>query len=601
MNIQEEDSEVRSSPVTVHGLGSGARPFSTGRLSEQADIPVLAPNARSNGRHRILWEAAATFAAWLIGALFFFSAQWTSGFNRVMGNTGDTRLLIYLSEQWFLVLRGAQPWRNPPFFYPAKGVLGYADTTLLYQVFFAPLRLLGAEPFLAFQLTIIAMSLMGFVCFVILVRKLFHAPLILALVGALVFTFANSLWVHEGSAQLFGIYFAPPIALVGLGAWRTRQSRPLLSIFQGVLFGLLSSLFLFSTYYVAWFSMFAGIVVFFFCCVFAPRLMMTEIIGGLKTGWRSALAAVGGFVLGFIPFLITYVPVLHEFGSRKYGDALFYAAKWNDLINVGAGNLLWGGLLHNWWSAPSGASYEVSYAITPILMLTVLVGVVAILGALLTGATRFTSSLRIAMALCCSTILFALLPINTQIGSLWVVVWHLPGATALRAIDRLQVASSLLAALALVALGTEALRNWRRLQVSTVLRFGGVLLLGVILAEQLNTTSATQMRRSAQVALLAGVPPVPSGCTSFFVTDSVRNHLKFYEYQTAAMMISQRVDLPTVNGYSGENPPGWNLGFPELPGYMALVQQWTATNGLTTGVCEFDLGTKLWNPHPFAS
>ena len=543
----------------------------------------------------------ATLFTWLIGALVYFSAQWTSGFNRVGGNTGDTRLEVYLSEQWFLVLKGSQPWRDPPFFFPVKGVLGYTDTYFLYQVFFTPFHLLRADPFLSFQLTIIAMSLMGFACFVVLARELFHAPLALALIGALVFTFANSLWVHAGSAQLYGIYFAPPIALIGLAAWRTRQRRPLLSITLATAFGVLLSLFLFSTYYVAWFSIFACVVIFAFSFVFAPRVATKEVLGALKSGWRSLLGALVGFAIGILPFLLTYVPVLHDLGSRKYGDALFYAAKWNDVINVGAGNSLWGNLFHNSWSSPSPASYEVSYAITPILMLTVVFGALVILWALITRVALFTRPLRVVMALCCTAILFALLPINTQIGSLWVIVWHLPGASAIRAIDRIQVANNMVAALALVALGTEALRHWRRIQTATMLRVLVALVLVVILAEQLNTTSATQMRRSAQTALLTAVPPVPAGCTTFFVTDSVRNHLLFYEYQTAAMMISQRVDLPTLNGYSGDIPPGWNLEEPARPGYLAYVKQWTAAYGLTTGVCALDLGTKRWDTHPLGT
>jgi hypothetical protein len=572
--------------------------ITTDSLLEQTGIQPSSPRHRSGRSHRRLWEAIATLSTWLIGALFFFSAQWTSGFNRVFGNTGDFRLQVYLSEQWFLVLRGSQPWRDPPFFYPVKGVLGYSDTFFLYQIFFAPFRLLRAEPFLALQLTIVAMSLMGFVCFVILVRKIFQAPLILALVGGLVFAFANSLWVHAGSSQLFGIYFVPPIALIGLSAWRTRQCRPLLSVTLGVVFGLLSSLFLFSTYYVAWFSMLAGVVIFILCLVFAPRVMITEVITGVKTGWLSLLGAIGGFFLGIIPFVVTYVPVVHDLGARTYGDALIYATRWNDVTNVGIGNLLWGRLLRNSWSTSSPASYELSYAITPILMLTIVFGAVAIVWSLLSRATKFTSSLRVTMALCCTTIIFALLPINTRIGSLWIVVWHLPGADAIRAIDRLQVANSLVAALALVALATEALRNWRGIHASIAIRVAGVILLGLILTEQLNTTSATQLRRNAQVALLAAVPPVRSGCTSFFVTDSVPNNLQFYDYQISAMLISQRVDLPTINGYSGDNPPGWNLEQPGLPGYLGQVQQWTTAHGLTTGVCEFDLGAKKWHTHP---
>jgi hypothetical protein len=570
-------------------------------VPDRAVIPAPRPGRPSRLRRRALGEAGATLGAWLIGALFFFSAQWTSGFDRLMGNTGDTRLQVYLSEQWFLVLRGAQPWRDPPFFYPVKGVLGYTDTFFLYEIFFAPFRLLHAEPFLAFQLTIIAMSLMGFVCFVVLARTLFRAPLVLALVGALVFTFANCLWLHEGSDQLFGIYFAPPIALIGLAAWRTRQRRPLLSIGLGALFGVLFSLFLFSTYYVAWFSMFAGVVAFAFAFVFAPRVMAAEVVGALKTGWRSLLGAVVGAVLGLVPFFITYIPVLNQLGSRNYGNALFYAAKWNDVINVGIGNVLWGGLFHNSWSALSPASYEDSYALTPVLMLTVIAGVVAILFARLARKTKLTTSLRVALALCCTVILFAVLPIDTQIGSLWVVVWHLPGATAIRAIDRIEVGASLVAAFALVALGTEAMHRWPRLRMSAMFRALAAVLLLVILAEQLNSTSASQMRRRSQIALLASVPPVPAGCTSFFVTDSFRNHLQFYEYQTAAMLISQRVGLPTINGYSGDNPPGWNLGHPEMPGYLAYVKQWTTTHGLTTGVCDFDFGTRKWRINPLGS
>jgi hypothetical protein len=553
-----------------------------------------------SGRRRALGEAGATLGAWLIGALFFFSAQWTSGFNRLMGNTGDTRLQVYLSEHWFLVLKGAQPWRDPPFFYPVKGVLGYTDTFFLYEIFFAPFRLLHADPFFAFQLTIIAMSLMGFVCFVVLARKLFRAPLVLALAGALVFTFANSLWLHEGSDQLFGIYFVPPIALIGLAAWRTRQWRPLISIGLGVLFGLLSSLLLFTAYYVAWFSMFAGVVVFVFVFVLAPRVMKNEVVGAVETGWRSLLGAIAGAVLGLVPFWITYIPVLDQVGARNYGNALFYAAKWNDVINVGIGNVLWGGLFHNSWSAPSPASYEDSYAVTPVLMLTVVAGAVAILVALVVRKTKLTASLRVALALCFTAILFALLPIDTHIGSLWVVVWNLPGATAIRAIDRIEVAASLVAAFALVALGTEAVRHWPRLRGSPVLRILAVVLLLVILAEQLNSTSASQMRRNEQIALLASVPPVPAGCTSFFVTDSVQNRLHYYEYQTAAMMISQRLGLPTVNGYSGVKPPGWNL-YPALPGYLASVKRWTTRHGLTTGVCDFDLGTRKWGARPLGS
>ena len=146
-----------------------------------------------------------------------------------VGGVGDARLAVYLDEEWFLVLKGSESWRSPPFFYPVKGMLGYTDTFFNYQIFYAPFRALGADPFLAYQLTTIVMSLVAFCCFVALVRMLIRAPLFIAIVGALVFTFANNIALHAGSAQIFGIYWVPPIALLGPLVVAGSLDRPLVS------------------------------------------------------------------------------------------------------------------------------------------------------------------------------------------------------------------------------------------------------------------------------------------------------------------------------------------------------------------------------------
>ncbi len=41
---------------------------------------------------------------------------------------------------------------------------------------------------------------------------------------------------------------------------------------------------------------------------------MTEVMRAMNTGWRIILAGVVGFVVGLIPFLLTYVPVVHDWG-----------------------------------------------------------------------------------------------------------------------------------------------------------------------------------------------------------------------------------------------------------------------------------------------
>jgi len=583
------DAAARGETVTGDPVGGG---------DQMPSMPVRHRVRRPVRRGRAARDTAVVGAAWLLGALWFFRAQWTSGFDRVMGNTGDTRLIVYLNEQWYLALRGSQAWRSPPFFFPTKGLLGYSDTFFVWQLFFAPFRLLGAEPFLAFQLTLVAMSLVAFVSFVVLVRQAFGTPVPLAAVGALVFVFANNLAGHVGSPQIFGIYLVPPVALLGLRSWRTRRSRPRTSCVLAAAFGALVALLLFTTYYVAWFALLGAGLVVVLSLAMAPRQAPHLVADAVRTGWRSLAAAGAGFVVGIVPFLTTYLPVIHQLGVRKYADALYFSTSWRGVFDVGAGDMVWGSTLAHLWPRPSPASYETSYAVTPLLWLAVVVGGGVLTWALVSKRVPSSPARRATVALCGTLLVVTLLPVDTSAGSLWIVVWHLPGATAIRAIDRIQVLADLLAAMGLVALATQAPIHSDRLRRSPAVRVATVVVLAAIVVEQADTTAGTQLHRSAELAALDAVPSTPAGCTSFFVLDSQPNHRLFYEFQTEAMLISQRLGIPTLNGYSGDEPPGWGLLFPNSPSYPVFVRQWTATHGLVTGVCELDLGTMRWTPAP---
>ena len=242
------------------------------------------PAGLKHDSHRVR-DAIAVVGAWLLSGGFFFSSQWTSGFDRVMGNAGDSRLMVYLNQQWFLVLRGSQPWRNPPFFYPVKGLLGYTDTFFLWQLFFAPMRMMGAEAISCVSADHRYHELSRL--------RQFRRP------GSMgsprlplrrhhwcdrrLFAFANNLAEHVGSAQVFGMYLVPPIALVGLLPWReSERPFPEASVLLSIVFGALWGLLLFSTYYVAWLSLFAACLIVLLMFLFSPRAIVaaaTDLLG----------------------------------------------------------------------------------------------------------------------------------------------------------------------------------------------------------------------------------------------------------------------------------------------------------------------------------
>ena len=540
-------------------------------------------------------DPALLLGVWLAGALVFFRDQWTSGFNRLMGNDGDTRLIAYICEHWFRVFHGQDSWLSPAFFYPVKGLLGWSDTFLLYEVFYAPLRLVGLDPFVALQVTVILLSLVGFVSFVTLVRLALGTPRLVALVMGLVFTFSNALWLHAGSFQDNGIYLVPLLILLAIGAYRAGQAGlRRRSIVSGASFGLLLALLLLSTYYTSYFSLLAAAVVILVALGFGGRRFLARTRADVMRYWPLLAVTFTALALGLVPFLVTYLPARRQAGGTTYGQVLGYAGRLHDLVNVSAGNTLWGSAVRHLGSDAGTAGYEHTYATTPILMLAALVGGVMCLRWVRNGTAAKPLISQTAVVLAVSSVVVALLPIQTPIGSLWAIVYHLPGASAMRAIDRIQIVTGLLVVLALTAVATEISAH-RIAYPNKMLRFVGSAVIVLTLVEQLNTTAVSLISDKRQSALLGSATRAPASCRSFYVVDSAAPEMPFFEFQLDAMLVGQRIGLPTVNGYTGYNPSSWDLEEPGLPGYSAALISWAELEGVANGLCELDLAGMRWS------
>lgn len=536
-------------------------------------------------------------ATWLAGAGVFFRAQVSSGFHTLMGNDGDARLVAYLCEHWFRVWHGQDSWRSPAFFYPVKGLLGWSDTFLLYQVFYAPLRLLGFDPFESLQLTIVLLSLVGFVSMVCLVRLAFGTPRPVAGICGLIFVFANNLWLHEGFPQLSGVYLVPLILLVGLLAWRAAATSPVRSAILGTGFGLLWALLFFTTYYVAWFATLgAGVAIVIWLLVSRGRLL-TRIYPVLKAAWRPAVGAAVAFSVGIVPFAVTYLPVRHDAGVTYQRVLATYTGRLRDVANVGPGNV-WSSLVRATVPTISLSSVELSYAVTPLMLLLAVAGAVVGIWRLGTKSAARPAAARAAGLLGLTAVVLCVLPLRTRFGTPWRYIWHLPGASAIRAIDRLQIVTGAVVILAVAAAASEvsAYHSTRRRPVG--LQALGMGLLVLALAEQFNVTTVSVLNDRAQVALLDTVTRPPAACRSFYVTDSLRPTQRFFEYQVDAMLISQKVSMPTLNGYTGYNPTGWGLENPGVTGYQSEVATWVVDNGIPVGLCRLDIGTMKWYQNP---
>jgi hypothetical protein len=547
-------------------------------------------------RRSIAVETATVLTVWFIGAAVFFRSQWTSGFRNVIGNDGDTRLLVYLLEHWFKVFQGDADWRDPAFFYPQKNVLGWSDGLVFYQVFYTPLRSLGVEPFLAAQLSVILLSLVGYAALVCFVRLAFGAPTVVASIGALAFVFSNANWLHSGWFQLLAVWLIPVILLLGLVAWRLTPSRPNVALLLGAAEGALIGVSFYTGYYVSWFSALAGGVVLVLFVVVGGRALLFRLLAALRARWRLLASTTVGFALGIVPFLLTYLPARHEIVHESYQTVIALAARPSDLVNVGQGNVMWSRVVPRLFTSVDPSRFEDDYAVTPL----VLVAAVVFAGFAFRLVSRMEADRRsppttTPAVLTASALVLSVLPVKTRFGSFWAVVWHIPGAYAIRAIDRIGIVTGLVAALALIAGAGEVYerapaRRRRSVQVSVV------AVLCLLAVEQLNTTDESGINRASEQALLASVRQPPSTCRAFYVVDTRDPPPPFPLDQTEAMVISQKVSLPTINGYTGYQPRGWALANPADESYGAAVSSWIRAHRLQDGMCRLDLATMTWSP-----
>jgi len=514
----------------------------------------------------------------------------TSGFDRMMGDRGDARLIVLLHEHWVNVLRGNEPWRDPGFFHPVTNLLGHSDTFLVNQVFYLPLRLVGLDPFLSFQLALVALSLVGYTAFYVVCRRHLGVPAWIAIPCALTFCFANNLFFKANHPQVYNSYWLVVVLLLGLEAARPGNRRH--STAAAVAAGALFTLVLYSTFYTGWTAILVLLVVTVVSVVVGRGRFLRGAATQVRSHGTELAAAAAGALVGAVPFALTYLPILSAKGGRSYDEALAYAPRLREVVGVSSENYLWGSALerHAGIALDRIDNSEFALAPTPVLLAAVL-GVAAYFVVF----RRRGPGTRLTVVLATATVVLLLLPVSYRGHSPWRAVWILvPGAVGIRSIDRIQIVTGQMAALALAVGATALWVACRQARQRRIVGAGLVLVLALVVFEQLNLAKTAFVDRSDEMARLDGVPAPPAACRSFAIADSSPVERPSYEHQIDAMLIAATVHLPTVNGYSGQPIDGWDLQEVREPGYAANVRAWAAANDLN-GVCSYDEATTVWS------
>ncbi len=550
-------------------------------------------NEPKPGAHYPWREGIFASLAGCLALAYLFHRYLLSGGDAITGDLGDSRLCMVLLEHWWAVCQGLASPRNPNFLAPARDVLGYSTTLFLCAPVYLPLRLLHFDTYTSYQLTLVALRAVGFASAYLMLRRVFVLTASPSVFGAVLFTVANISVRSLGHPQLLNLMFTPVQTLL-VWLYFVKRSRRTLA---GLAF--LTGAMLFTDVYEVFFE---GLLVLALIPVWvavewwADRESLTRRLRQSSRRGPSDLAfAAPFFLIWLLPFLAVYYPVFRQIGGRPYPEVFSYIRDWREILNVGPNNWLWGRSLGKWfqsWESPVG---ETGFGITPIMALVTLIATLASVGSLLVRRRLKLQPpdprLRAIAVVGLAGVALYLVTVHFGIHSLWWLVYHLiPAATGVRVPGRvnalLVLNASVVCALALAWLLSMSPVHWVRWTAAVLVLF--------VMAEQVNLESTSGICRSSELRYFARFAPPPVACRRFYVVNPRMPRFPFVG-QIDGMVLARRLNIATINGFTGEIPSGWDLYYFD-DGYRNRVAAYLLANNIWSGTCIADMQSALWTP-----
>jgi hypothetical protein len=491
------------------------------------------------------WTIPVVFL--LIGMVLLHAPMLREGAGRVHGNMVDGRLVALLLEHAHQWLMGRAPSLFHPtwLFYPYPNALALTDTMLGATILYSPFRWMGASPLHAFQLWLVCCALFGYGAVYRLARHLGLASLG-ASVAAFVVTFGMPRVTAAHHPQLAFFLPIPMLLLAGISAVRTPSPR------YRVLATLAAALTLawqfWSVPYLGFFLLLALVIagVSFLFLSDLRRALLTEIRRRPGTYALLALGAGGLFLLCMAP--LVRATLFHgSLLQRPWAEVATYLPTPTALIFPHGGSLIYG------WAHDRLVPFITNTGENQLFAgLVILFTPFASFLLLRRGAlTPMPRALGVVLLAVWATL--TLIMLGDRSGhSLWWFVHLLPGGSGIRAVGRLGFITLFCSALMLGQILTWLEQRSRGRWVFVLAAF--VVLEGAVDNRYQFSIASHQQRVTALKQDLEAL-----GNCNAFVYSWPKDDFKAYAIQLDAMWASHETGIPTVNGWAGANPAGWNF------------------------------------------
>jgi hypothetical protein len=487
-----------------------------------------------------------------------------SGLSRMQSDWGDTRLNNYILEhgyRWLIGMPGHERFWSPPVFFPAPNTAAYSDVLLGVAPFYWPWRLAGVQPDTAFQLWLLTIATVNFLSALLLFSRGFRCRPIASAIGAMLLSFAAVRTAQVMHAQLIA-HFYLAIAILALlqifepepelraGVTVVEPRAPWVLVFALACVGQI-----YSSFYYGWYFAFALLI----AAIWATAMPGTRrrFLLTLRANLRAIVASVVGAALLLAPLVDHYLQAEHQVGTRKFIVVETMLPRIQSWAYQGPDSWLYG------WLATLDAFHFLPMEHEQRLGLGLATIVFAGLGLWLgrrRRAVQFVVLVPLTMAIVATEWPGGFAP--------WHAIYlYVPGAAALRAVSRIGVALVFPAALG-IALLVDSITRVRRIppsRAASALRRRDrrmrallvVLVTAAVVAEQVQQPKWYD-KNEGRARVLRVASGIGADCGAFLYTTTGGNDDPWH-YHADAMWASMLRGIPTLNGYSGNQPPRWTF------------------------------------------
>jgi len=517
---------------------------------------------------------------------------------------GDTALIMMECDHWYDVLKYGHGLTEMRAFWPVNHWLGGSDMMLGEGLLHSFLRLIGCDLFSAYIATVVVTHFTGVIFLWVFLRNI-GVKRIGVIAAEIMSFFSCSFVSFSGHSQFFSYSYIAVLfwALERIYHYRSdhekgNRSKRYFYEFIAILYYGLSFL---TAFYVGYFmTIWMGLTALVLAVI--CRKKVKALLVWVKDHIMESFICVVAQIWWIYPFCKVYLPMLSLSGGG-YGDeeVALFSADWSDIlrtISKAPLERLWNSYVRHSLSADmemwrGTVEAEVSSGYPVITVLLFVLSLVLLIKVLIRSKAEVGIRTGMLSAMAVSTLLCFCIFLKTGDFSIWITLRSLvPGGSSVRAVGRIIGMMCLPIAVVTAGGSYHAVRKKNKAQMIALI---GVIIILIIsnICDMPVQFDISEMRDS-----ISSVTQAPDDCKVMIILDEtdVTNR---YSTQMKSWMIASENNLYTVNGYSGNFPPGWNLAYTSDEGdYLNRVISYLDIYGATgmDGIYIYDTGIEKWIP-----